>query len=222
MKEAWCRLCMEEITNNQTLFEFLNQDALLCDSCRRELEVLNKTVKLNGMPLHIAYTYNDFLENMIFQYKEGLDTALRDVFFHDIIKKINDKFRHFTIVFMPSSEAKTAERGFLPMKEMLHACRMETIEPFYKTQNHKQSLQSFENRKYISQVIKLKPDIVLPKTKLLLVDDVVTSGNTLLCAYDLLQKHTYKIEALALCANPRFVESCDKKDLKRKGMFSIL
>ena len=67
-----------------------------------------------------------------------------------------------------------------------------------------------------------KPDIVLPKTRLLLVDDVVTSGNTLLCAYDLLQEHRYKIEALALCANPRFVESCEKKDLKRKGMFSIL
>ncbi|MFR3293619.1 MAG: phosphoribosyltransferase family protein [[Clostridium] innocuum] len=105
---------------------------------------------------------------------------------------------------------------------MLHACRLKTIEPFYKTCNHKQSLQSFENRSNISQVIKMKPNIVLPKTRLLLVDDVVTSGNTLLCAYDLLQKHRYKIEALALCANPRFVESCEKKDLKRKGMFSIL
>lgn len=68
----------------------------------------------------------------------------------------------------------------------------------------------------------MKPNIVLPKIRLLLVDDVVTSGNTLLCAYDLLQEHRYKIEALALCANPRFVESCEKKDLKRKGMFSIL
>lgn len=183
---------------------------------------MNKTVKLNGIKLHIAYVYNDFLENMIFQYKEGLDTALRDVFFHDIMKKINAKFRHYTIVLLPSSEEKTIERGFHPVKDMLHACRLKTIEPFYKTCNHKQSLQSFENRRNISQVIKMKPDIVLPKTRLLLVDDVVTSGNTLLCAYDLLQEHRYKIEALALCANPRFVESCEKKDLKRKGMFSIL
>ena len=196
MKEEWCRLCMEEITNQQSLFEFLRQDSLLCGACRHELAVLNKTVKLNGIKLHIAYVYNDFLENMIFQYKEGLDTA--------------------------SSEEKTIERGFHPVKDMLHACRLKTIEPFYKTCNHKQSLQSFENRSNISQVIKMKPNIVLPKTRLLLVDDVVTSGNTLLCAYDLLQKHRYKIEALALCANPRFVESCEKKDLKRKGMFSIL
>lgn len=62
----------------------------------------------------------------------------------------------------------------------------------------------------------MKPNIVLPKTRLLLVDDVVTSGNTLLCAYDLLQKHRYKIEALALCANPRFVESCEKKRFEKK------
>ena len=81
MKEEWCRLCMEEIINQQSLFEFLRQDSLLCGACRHELAVLNKTVKLNGIKLHIAYVYNDFLENMILQYKEGLDTALRDVFF---------------------------------------------------------------------------------------------------------------------------------------------
>ena len=118
------RLCMEEIINQQSLFEFLRQDSLLCGACRHELAVLNKTVKLNGIKLHIAYVYNDFLENMIFQYKEGLDTALRDVFFHDIMKKINAKFRHYTIVLLPSSEEKTIERGFHPVKDMLHACRL--------------------------------------------------------------------------------------------------
>ena len=94
MNEQWCRLCMEDITKGQTLFEFIRQDSLLCGACHAQLEALNKTVKLGDLPLHIAYVYNDFLENMIFQYKEGLDTALRDVFFHDIMKKINDKFRH--------------------------------------------------------------------------------------------------------------------------------
>lgn len=114
MKEEWCRLCMEEIINQQSLFEFLRQDSLLCGACRHELAVLNKTVKLNGIKLHIAYVYNDFLENMIFQYKEGLDTALRDVFFHDIMKKINAKFRHYTIVlFSLRAKKKPLNAAFI-------------------------------------------------------------------------------------------------------------
>ena len=105
---------------------------------------------------------------------------------------------------------------------MLSHCKIPIIEPFYKISNHKQSLQTYENRVLISQVIKRNSNIRLPNTKLLLVDDVCTSGNTLISAYKLLQKHPYKIEALVLCAHQRFVDSCDKNRWKRKGMFSIL
>ncbi|MEF2783502.1 MAG: phosphoribosyltransferase family protein [Clostridium sp.] len=222
MKESWCRLCMQDITKGQTIFDYLKQDTLLCGDCRKQLEVLNQKTKIQKMPLHMIYLYNDFLENMIFQYKEGLDTALRDVFFYDVMDKLNTRFRHYTIVLMPSSEEKTIERGFLPVKEMLSHCKIPIIEPFYKISNHKQSLQTYENRVLISQVIKRNSNIRLPNTKLLLVDDVCTSGNTLISAYKLLQKHPYKIEALVLCAHQRFVDSCDKNRWKRKGMFSIL
>ena len=50
MKEQWCRLCMEDITKKQTLFEFIRQDSLLCGACHAQLEALNKTVKLGGLP----------------------------------------------------------------------------------------------------------------------------------------------------------------------------
>lgn len=222
MKETWCRLCMEDITKGQTIFDFLHQDALLCGHCHSQLDVLNRTTYLDGMPLHMVYRYNDFMENMIFQYKEGHDTALRDVFFYDIRKELHKKFRRYTIVLMPSSEEKTKERGFLPVREMLRECRLHMIEPFYKSKDIKQSLQTYENRVNISQVIRRRPELQLPNQKLLLVDDVCTSGNTLKCAYHLLQEHTYKIEALALCVHPRFLESCVKRDLKRKGIFTIL
>ena len=63
MKKKWCRLCMEEIINQQSLFEFLRQDSLLCGACRHELAVLNKTVKLEWHKAGIyRYMYNDFLK----------------------------------------------------------------------------------------------------------------------------------------------------------------
>lgn len=206
----------------QNIFGFLKQEACLCGECQRQMKLLNITVQLEEMTLHILYEYNDFLESMLFQFKEGRDLALAEVFFKPFLRKLSDRFRHWTLVLPPSGKEKSIERGFLPLREMLKECPLPQLEPFYKVKNHKQSLQSFENRKRISQVIKRKPNERLSATRLLLVDDVCTSGSTLLCAYRLLQEHTMKIEALALCAHPRFVESCGKKGLIKKGSFSIL
>lgn len=222
MKRIYCQLCFSEIYKKQTIYAFIKQDSILCGECKEQLKLIDMVTMLEHIKLRILYEYNDFLENMIYQFKEGRDIALKDVFFYAFVKEINDKYRHYTIVLMPSNEAKIKERGFMPVQEMLTRIKLPIIQPFFKQQAHKQSLQSYENRALISQVIKIKSDVKLPDTKLLLVDDVCTSGNTLQCAYHLLAKHTYKIEALVLCAHPMFVESCGKKGLKKHRTISIL
>lgn len=222
MKQQYCTYCMEDITKKQDFYAFVKQDSVLCGSCSRQLKILNIKVNWMNKKLHILYEYNDFLENMIYQYKEGHDIALYNVFFHEIMKEINRKFRHYTIVLMPSSKEKLVERGFHPVREMLKECKLPIIEPFYKSENRKQSLQSYQNRASISQVIKRNSNVILPKGRILLIDDVCTTGSTLECAYKLLQGHTYKVEALVMCAHPLFVEMCDKKGLIKKGIFSIL
>lgn len=222
MKYTHCQLCFSDISKKQTIYDFIKQDSILCGECKAQLKLIHQSTTLGKMKLTMLYEYNDFLENMIYQFKEGRDVALKNVFFHDFIKEINDKYRHYTIVLMPSSETKIKERGFIPVQEMLANVKLPIIQPFYKLLNHKQSLQSYENRAYISQVIKRNFNVKIPKTKLLLIDDVCTSGSTLQCAYNLLAQHTYKIEALVLCAHPRFVESCDRKGLKKHRSISIL
>lgn len=218
----YCLLCHKELDYKQNFFQYFQESEALCGRCKEQLKFLNVKTKLEDMPLHILYEYNDFLESMLFQYKEGRDIALANVFFQPFLTKLSSKFRHHVIVLMPSSKEKMLERGFLPVREMLKNCPLAIWEPFYKVNNTKQSMQSFENRQFISQVIKRKENETLPGRKLLLVDDVCTSGSTLLCAYHLLKEHKLKVEALVLCAHPLFVESCDEKGLLRKGSFSIL
>lgn len=222
MKEEYCRLCMEDITRNMRVRDFLTQDQLLCTDCLAKLKRIDRHVVWEGISMHILYEYNDFLESMIFQFKEGHDVALADVFFYSDIKKLNDKYRHCAFVLLPSSEEKLKERGFLPMREMLRRAHVEIVEPFYKTSNYKQSLQSFKNRGEIRHVMRRKDDVILPKKRLVIVDDVCTSGSSIAWAYQLLSSHTYKIEVLVLSATHLFVENCDKKDLKKQMMFSIL
>ena len=222
MKQQYCQLCMEDIHKRLSIYHWLKQDQMLCESCLSQLKRIDRTMIFDNIPVTVIYEYNDFLENMIFQYKEGLDVALQDVFFYEDIQRINRKFRQYHIVLMPSSEEKFLQRGFLPVKQMLSRCTVPIIEPFYKSENYKQSLQSFKHRERVKDVIHMKYGFRLPKTKLLLVDDVCTSGSTIKYAYQLLSKHTYKIEVMVLSANHRFVESCGEKGLKKMYEFSIL
>lgn len=169
--------------------------------------------------MHIVYEYNEFLESMLFQMKEGRDIALAPVFFHDVMKQISKKFRHYVVVRMPSAKEKTMERGFHPLQEMLKSCTLQQIDPFYKTSNHKQSLQSIEHRKIITQVMQKKPDVNLPNRKLLLIDDVCTSGATLRHALHLLHDHKQKIEIITLSAHPLFLQECKERNFYKRGIF---
>lgn len=201
-----CIYCFQDVDTKQDIHHWFWQDALLCGECSHQLTLVKKTILLDTLPVYVCYRYNEFLETMLFQYKESRDIALQDVFFHTFNKFIERRYRGYTLVLMPSSEEKTKERGFHALEAMLRHIHLHKISPFYKSENRKQSLQSFEQRQHIDEVIHLKADITLPQTKLLLVDDVCTTGATLKCAYQLLAAHTMNIEALVLCAHPLLVD----------------
>lgn len=168
-------------------------------------EPIHLDCTLQECPMHVLYVYNDFLENLLFQYKEGKDVALREIFFYEYRRWIEHTYRGYTLVLMPSSKEKTQERGFHALHEMVKQLNLPCLQPFYKTANRKQSTLSFAQRQTISSIMKLDPTIKLPK-KILLVDDVCTTGATLQCAYRLLPLHTMEVRALVLCATPRFLQ----------------
>lgn len=211
-----CILCLEDIHHKQDFFHWLKQDALLCGECRNQLAYVNTFRKLGNMKIHILYSYNDFIENMLFQFKEGRDIALAPVFLHDHKRRIEQMYKGYTMIFMPSSEEKTKERGFYALEEMYKEIKLAKLAPFYKSENRKQSTLHYEERQKIAEVIHLLPKMHLPKKKLLLVDDVCTTGATLKCAYDLLHEHTVEIEAFVLCANPLFLQQDRKNSLMKK------
>ncbi|MDE6195963.1 MAG: ComF family protein [Erysipelotrichaceae bacterium] len=211
MRQLHCLFCFQNIQKELSFFDWICQDTLLCGECKKKLHRINTYKKIGECSVYILYLYNDMFESMIYQWKENRDIALKNVFLYDVRKELFDKFRHYTIVVMPSSQEKIKERGFHHLMEMFQIVGLPMIDPFEKLYNWKQSLQSLEDRHFINKVIRLKKGFVLPATPLLLVDDVCTSGSTLKWAYHLLQKHIYTIEALAVSAHPLFVEFCDKR-----------
>lgn len=150
------------------------------------------------MKVFAFYEYNRFLEGMIFQYKEGRDTALKDVFFFDIREYIEKQYKGSTIVLMPSSIQKTQERGFYAMEEMTRQINLKKISPFLKIKDIKQAKQRIEERQKVDDNMVLNPKVPIPNTPLLLLDDVMTSGATMHRAYTLLIEHRQSINICVL------------------------
>ena len=75
-----------------------------------------------------------------------------------------------------------------------------------KKTDFKQSTRSIRERVKVNQEIELKQEYPIPQGKILLIDDVCTSGATIKRAYHLLRGHSTSIEAIVLCAHPLLLE----------------
>lgn len=205
-----CKICFHHLDEGLTLQEYFLENDCICGNCRHKF-IKNETIyEYQNLRIHAFYLYNDVMESLLFQYKEGRDIALKDIFLWKYKKKMNDIFRHHECIIVPSHEEKIKTRGFHHLKKMLECCDIEGKDYFIKTINYKQSSQRSKNREKVKDIIQIKQ---FPKKQYYLFDDVVTSGNTLLAAASLLSKNNEKVEVYALSVHPHFVELCEKQKL---------
>lgn len=218
-----CLLCFESLLYQSSINRyFLGSNDEVCCSCRMKMNKLNRDILFNGTKVRVVYMYDTYLEGILFQYKECRDIALSKLFLYEVVKELNDKFRTYTLVFMPSNENKTKERGFHALEQMCTEIKLKKIHLFKKKKTYKQSSQTFEDRVKIANVMFLDEKVEMPKGKLLLFDDVATSGSTIKHALFLLKDYPYDIEVFLFSASEGFVESCDLFHYANDKKFHIL
>ena len=202
-----CRICLKPLEGQYTFVQWLLQEEELCNECLMRLRPEPRHLHLDDLPLTAYYRYDEFMESLLFQFKEGRDVALAPVFFSQVMKQMKRRYRRWQWVLMPSSDERRMTRGFSPLRRMLADSGMMLYEPFYKTDDHKQSSMERIHRTQISTVIRLKEEYPLPSGRVVLIDDVCTTGATLKHAYQLLKEHTIKVEAVTCCAHPLLFET---------------
>lgn len=95
--------------------------------------------------------------------------------------------------------SQTQKRGYIPNYEILKHLQLEVLENVLeKTQAYKQSTMHRSTRDNVKHVIVLKNHEYIKNQKILLFDDLVTTGNTLKACYDLLIEHAMQVEVFAL------------------------
>ncbi|MFV0381477.1 MAG: ComF family protein [Breznakia sp.] len=200
MSSSRCLVCFSHILDDIDIFTYFQAEDVLCGRCRALFKE-GYTIQLQQLEIEGLYEYNEDIENLLYTYKEGHDIALATIFLELKKTYIKRKYRKYRIVFAPSSVEKQKERGFATLKEIFQEVALPKQEVFVKINNRKQSLQPYHKREKIQHAIAYT-GVPIKSEYVLLVDDVCTSGNTLLAMYRQLKKEGYIVKALVLAIHP--------------------
>lgn len=200
-------MCGNLIHIQANLTQYLFSQDGLCQKCRIQWIEYDGCFKIQELQVHSLFVYNEALSSALRQYKECMDEALAPIFLSPYLKALRRQYAHCVLVGMPSSKNKREERGFNHIELMFSALNLPFLDCLVKTEDIKQAKQSKKDRLKIGEIIALKPEFETRKLEhIILVDDIVTTGSTLLAANQCLQGKANKIEALTMCTHPFLVE----------------
>ncbi|GHH97471.1 ComF family protein [Neobacillus kokaensis] len=147
---------------------------------------------------HSLFLYNDFLKEVIARFKFRGDYVLAMVFASYVkeLIKINEAD---LVVPIPLSDERLYERGFNQAAALLRESDLPASEILTRVHSEKQSKKSRTERIHLPQVFKVIPDADIQEKRIILFDDIYTTGSTLRHAAKLLkQAGAASIESITL------------------------
>lgn len=176
-----CKICGYDCNNNITIFNFFSNQ-IICNECN------DKIVRAD----FAIFKYNDQIKKLIKIFKFYGDVQIAK----HIAKNIKDKLpKGYIISFPPSAKTITEQRGFVPMELVAKELNTKYVNLFCKDYDYQQSMVEAKNR---SANIRL---ICNPPNKIVLIDDVITTGTTMKECVRLLKEKGCKVKVIVFSGN---------------------
>ncbi len=192
-----CKICFKPIEQN-TFHSLLCKHATICHECLLKFSPVLNTFKVDDVECFHIYFYNEKVQELLYQFKGCYDYELYSVFLEYYSSYLNIKFRGYEIVPAPSSKKSDKERGFNHVEEMFKTLRLKMNKCIHKTKQRKQADLTTKEREKIGEYLVID-DVDLSNKKILLVDDVYTTGSTIKSMIQLIkQKGAKKIKVLLM------------------------
>ena len=188
----------------------------LCRECKKKLERYAICEILENRNPYIffdeqisIFSYKSLIRNEILSFKFGEASYLYKTFVNFLIKnqKVFQKIKSYDIIIpVPISKKRKRERGYnqslLIAREISKNTNIEIAQNcLYKTKNtiEQSKLNREEREKNVQNVYTIKNEQILENKKILLIDDILTTGNTLnSCSKELKKGKPDKIGVLVL------------------------
>ncbi|HKL73578.1 MAG TPA: phosphoribosyltransferase family protein [Clostridia bacterium] len=179
-KGLTCISCENELGDKEREYS-------LCAKCFANLKKVEDDIKLgNGITVHSCFHYDDVARQLVLSYKDSDKPYISEYMAKFIKDKYIDKeINADGIVFVPSNVKKINKRGYDALKQVaIHLSKMINIPVFYGLEKKiiGVDLTQVAKEKRAEQVkdsFYIKDDACLKGKKVLLIDDVITTGATL-------------------------------------------
>lgn len=216
---SFCVNCFRD-ENKFSLRNIFVKDQSICDKCFNEFSIKFYKFRVLGFSCLSIYDYDDSFRSRLYQLKGCFDIVLAKSFLENYADELNIIYHSYYLVFVPSNEEDDKIRGFNHVKAIFSILKLKQLDVLYKNRLYKQSKQSVHQRTNIRNIIEIK-DVDLCGKKILLVDDVITTGNTIKTCIKLLSsKGAKNIKILTLS-----IVKCEKKNylnMLKKAFLKLL
>lgn len=193
-----CLICFKKV-NITDFCRLFNGKIPICQACQTEMGPKFIKFHVDNHKATSLYNYNPFIRKLIYQYKGCYDYELHQVFLDRYAKEIKLRYFDRVIIPIPSYQNEDEQRGFNHVVETFKSIGLTMLNILEKTEKHKQALSSFKQRKEVYKYLELKSYPDLSKKKVLIVDDVYTTGSTMKSAIHLIEKlNPKKIDVLVV------------------------
>ena len=183
-RENYCIICKEEDCFG------------ICNTCKKSIKVIEEAYQ--DEIISYGY-YGGVLKELIlkFKYKDNFTAGdiLTEILEEYIIKNLN--YKEYIITYIPISKKSKKVRGFNQCeyiaKKIARDLSIEAFEVLIKAKETKEQkkLNKDERFENIKDAFQIKKGIKIKNKKIILIDDVTTTGATLKEAYKLLKKFNF-------------------------------
>ena len=194
----YCKICFSKI-NDTSFFRLFSNKVLLCQNCQNSLKAKFIKFKIGNIDALSLYEYDETLKKLIYTYKGCYDIELKDVFLHRYLLYLRSVYRNYYIIPIPSNKIEDQKRGFNHVREICKTLKLPILDVLEKHTREKQSSKTNKDRLNIEKYLTIKNSNILYGKKVLLVDDIYTTGATMFKAIELVKKaNPKKIKVLVI------------------------
>ncbi len=186
-QKQYCKVCFEEIKINN-FHSLLDKNISICDKCLYELSPHFQEEKINGVKGYYLYTYNDAIREKIFTLKGCGDIELSSIFLSYFTLELKSKFHGYSLIPSPSDLSSDKLRGFNHVMEIFKSLKLPILPLIYKNKEFKQSDRNKASRGLVKYDLDIKEIDKIHNKKILFVDDISTTGETLKASLELIKK----------------------------------
>lgn len=199
--KQYCKICFNEISD-YSLYSLCHKNNIICENCFSKFEPKFINFKLDGCKGLSIYEYDQNIKELLFKFKGCFDIELKDVFLDRYINYLKVKYHGFVVVPIPSYHLDDLTRGFNHVEQIYNRLNLSVLKLIKKTKQEKQANKNKKERLEVAKIFEIMDLEKIKNKKVLIVDDVMTTGSSMSAAINLVKGGKPKrIELLAIAKN---------------------